>query len=105
MSAAKHTPGPWHYRTIDESIGGVDDADGNAIGQSFQLAGDIKGQRRIANARLMAAAPELLAAMPTIGHPAGALLKLVAHYADGTTQTISGDVVTDAIAKATGGAS
>lgn len=67
---SKHTPGPWQYRTIDGSIGGIDDAKGNPVGQSFAVL--IEGKRnipvifkanreRIANAMLMAAAPELLA--------------------------------------------
>lgn len=59
----RHTLGPWQYRTIDQSIGGIDDSDGNPIGQSFQLKGDSKGVNRIANAKLMASAPELLAAL------------------------------------------
>lgn len=54
-------------------------------------------------AHLFAAAPDLLAAMPTIGHPGGRLVKVVAHYESGATQTISGDIVEAAIAKAKGG--
>lgn len=48
------------------------------------------------------AAPDLYAAMPTIGHPGGKLVKMVAHYEDGSTQTIDGDVVTRAVRKAEG---
>lgn len=44
---------------------------------------------------------ELVAAMPTIGHPGGRLVKVVAHYESGATQTINGDVVTAAVSRAT----
>jgi hypothetical protein len=54
-------------------------------------------------ALIFAAAPELLAAMPTVPHPGGRLLKVVAHYESGATQTIEGEVVTAAISKAKGG--
>ncbi len=50
---------------------------------------------------LMDAAADLLEAMPTTNHPAGKLLRVVAHYERGT-QTISGDVITRAVSKATG---
>ena len=40
--------------------------------------------------------------MPTIPHPGGRLIKIVAHYADGSTQTIDGEVVTAAVRKAQG---
>lgn len=65
----KYTSGPWKYRTVDESIGGIDDDNGNVIGQSFDLAIKDPKERntvRIANAKLMAAAPELLEALKLI---------------------------------------
>jgi hypothetical protein len=43
---------------------------------------------------------KLLATMPTVPHPGGRLMKLVAHYEDGSTQTIDGDIVTAALAQA-----
>jgi hypothetical protein len=46
---------------------------------------------------------ELTLAMPTIPHPGGRLVKVVAHYEDGSTQTIGGDVVTNAVIRAGGG--
>ena len=44
----------------------------------------------------------LLTAMPTLPHPGGELIKVVAHYEDGSTQTIDGKVISAAIAKARG---
>jgi len=44
----------------------------------------------------------LEAAMPMVPHPGGRLVKVVAHYEDGSKQTIDGEVVTAAIAKAKG---
>ena len=68
---SKHTKGPWNYVTADGSIGGIEDAKGNAIGHAFQVAAPERSvvaiyranQERIANAKLMAAAPELLSAL------------------------------------------
>lgn len=54
--------------------------------------------------KMLAAAAELLEAMPTFPHPGGKLEKVVAHYSDGSTQTIHGEVVTAAVLKAKGGA-
>lgn len=46
---------------------------------------------------------DLLAALPTVPHPGGRLVKVVAHYESGATQTIDGEVILAAIAKARGG--
>jgi len=62
-----HTPGPWHYRTVDDSIGSIDDESGEAVAQSLQrpsartVTSIYKANKeRIANAKLIAAAPDLL---------------------------------------------
>lgn len=44
--------------------------------------------------------PDLVAAMPTVPHPGGRLIKVVAHYEDGSTQTIDGEVILAALQKA-----
>lgn len=65
----KHTPGPWHYRTHDGSIGSIDAADGTAVAQAFQvnpISVDLTQASRVANAKLIAAAPELLEALKEI---------------------------------------
>jgi len=96
----KHTPGPWEYRTIDDSIGGIDDSDGNPIGQSFQVKGDVKGENRIANAKLMASAPDLLQAA------SGAYARLLEIGQYDARHTLQGQQelarLRDAIAKAVG---
>lgn len=58
---ARHTPGPW---TFDDNMGCRDirGADGKPIASTHGLANDDEDQ---ANARLIAAAPELLAALKT----------------------------------------
>ena len=54
MSASKHTPGPW---TKDRNI--IEDANGNEIARvSYERSGYVQ-----ANARLIAAAPDLLEAL------------------------------------------
>ena len=61
-----YTPGPWTDESPDESQWGVYDAHGQSIGQAHQIKpmkDDPYQTERTANARLMAAAPELLAAL------------------------------------------
>ncbi len=62
MNTTKHTPGPWHVVTIDQSIGSVEASDGSAVAQA-QIRGTLRNpnhEERRANARMMAASPELL---------------------------------------------
>lgn len=63
---AKHTPGPWVVRTIDQSLATVETQDGEyIICTAAQLRWDdwkTEHAERKANARLIAAAPELLEA-------------------------------------------
>ena len=63
----RHTPGPWVVRTIDQSLATVETQDGEyIICNAAQLRGDdwkTEHAERKANARLIAAAPELLAAL------------------------------------------
>lgn len=61
MSA--HTPGPWLYATDIGQVGSIELADGTVIAQTQQLLGDFDRNQRDANARLIAAAPELLEAL------------------------------------------
>lgn len=63
MSAVQHTPGPWLHATDMGQVGSVEFADGTVIAQAQQLPGDLRSEQRNANARLIAAAPELLAAL------------------------------------------
>jgi len=57
----KHTPGPWYYE--DEAIrANIDTQDGNAVANPHWNDALPLAQRQ-ANARLIAAAPELLAAL------------------------------------------
>jgi hypothetical protein len=61
-----HTPGPWTDQSIDHSQWGVYDARGRVVAQAQQikpLPEDLKQVERTANARLIAAAPELLEAL------------------------------------------
>lgn len=64
---SKHTPGPWKVRTLDDSLGTIDTSDDTtSIAQAFDLSFQdrIAGSpERKANARLIAAAPDLLAAL------------------------------------------
>jgi hypothetical protein len=58
-----HTPGPWHRATCNEGQAFAITADKGRICTINQTLGGLQGQQeRNANARLIAAAPELLAA-------------------------------------------
>ena len=67
QAKAKHTHGPWVVRTIDQSLATVETQDGEyIICNAAQLRGDdwkTEHAERKANARLIAAAPELLDAL------------------------------------------
>ena len=62
MTAAKHTPGPWRVGPVDDTR--VEDANGNEVAQ---IDGDYNQPDTWplmeANARLIAAAPDMLAAL------------------------------------------
>ena len=84
-----HTPGPWHYETGD---------DGAVIYTGFTIAKiPIDGSDWQSNARLIASAPDLLAALE-------AALEAVEYYdeREGAEKTLR--QVRAAIAKANGGA-
>lgn len=67
----KHTPGPWTDKSIDGSQWGIYDLRGWSIAQAHQikvLSEDMKQVERTANAKLIAAAPDLLAALQAVLH-------------------------------------
>lgn len=98
MSAAKHTPGPWHL--FDElTICAKDNGSvAFAYGPSFPERSQV-GREAMANARLIAAAPDLLAAL----HRVAALNPDAGEIGAGMLRIIVGEARA-AIAKATGGA-
>jgi hypothetical protein len=63
MEQAKYTPGPWCRATDMGQVGSIEFADGTVIAQAQQLPGDPFHAQRNANARLIAAAPEMLEAL------------------------------------------
>ncbi len=67
----KHTPGPWNSASLDqdsdhmEVFAGISDGDQVAVVKGYGLASG-KHYEAIANARLIAAAPDLLEALEEI---------------------------------------
>jgi hypothetical protein len=60
MSETKHTPGPWSWgRDVDEAINVYFDDDGDGIPDAEVFASDAPDDNSEANARLIAAAPDL----------------------------------------------
>lgn len=70
MSEYKGVRGPWVIRTVDGSIGTIETEDGETmVAQAFDLGADDRmngHEKRKANARLIAAAPELFEALNMI---------------------------------------
>ncbi len=72
----EHTPGPWNSASLDqdsdhiEVFAGISDGDQVAVVKGYGLASG-KHYRAIANARLIAAAPDLLAALKMLSETAG----------------------------------
>lgn len=66
-SKGQHTPGQWSYDFLDEENGWILDQHSNYIAEIVTSDEEGKfirnGKERVANARLMAAAPELLEAL------------------------------------------
>lgn len=58
MSA--HTPGPWIHATDIGQVGSVETQEGLVVAQTQALVRDYDRSERNANARLIAAAPDLL---------------------------------------------
>lgn len=62
-----HTPGPWVVRSIDGSLGTIETADGTLqVAQAQELSATDRNAgslERVDNARLIAAAPDLLEAL------------------------------------------
>ena len=93
MSEQKHTPGPWESGNGTTSIYG---SDGKEVARRI-WHGPQDDERSLANARLIAAAPELLAALERT-------LNWLTSYPGGGAMECYDHACT-AIAKATGGAS
>lgn len=94
MSAAAHTPGPWlHYDVFNG------DKDAVIAMNPNRSVAKTTGQRveRKGNARLIAAAPDLLAALTS-------LIDMDVAYQRGPLVSAAVDIARAAIAKATGSA-
>lgn len=91
MSEAKYTPGPWATHESNAIVG--EKLDDHPIWMRPVIARFATGVRP-ADARLMAAAPELLEALKHLRHNA---------RASGAEMGLALDVADAAIAKATGG--
>jgi hypothetical protein len=95
--AAQHTPGPW--RTDDHYHGAIL-GDGNQVAMAT-MNGCLPAETRDANARLIAAAPELLEALQqalfSLGHTG-------ANHDLDNMHRPAWEMIRAAIAKATGGA-
>lgn len=106
MSIAKHTPGPWNYTLCDDETAwmiGPRDTDGpDYVADVHKLVRGRSHADSEANARLIAAGPELLAACKA------AIASLSQPVMANASSSIKGDVafaiknMSVAIAKATG---
>ena len=98
VSAVKHTPGPW--KVVRDSKSVLLEVRGDNMTRVAEVWTDTEGgqERRVANADLVAAAPDLLAACER------ALSSGAIKFADNALDLGIREVLTAAIAKARGGA-
>ncbi len=94
MNTPEHTPGPWQ---VNERFDGhVMTSDGLAVADCCLDYSSIDFDEQKINARLIAAAPELLEALKEISEV------FDVSWREGSTQRRLGDLARTAIAKATG---
>lgn len=95
----KHTPGPWGHGNSDKPVSLMavcfgDGAGGGTIVR-FPTTGEISFNETMANARLIAAAPELLESLKVA-------MRVIDSFAPSYADRIFADEARAAIAKATG---
>lgn len=99
--STKHTPGPWQFTSWD--VYDIRDERARTIALAIvgeNRAGQISSDEAKANARLIAAAPELLASAQEI---MSWMDNLNRYYGERPKETGTAQRLYDAIAKATGG--
>lgn len=89
MSQSKHTPGPWYLGSHKPDhgiwIGGRDRTDGSAVLPFLAIAKTLNWPDNYqANAQLIAAAPELLAALKDAAHLMDYFDRVVSEFDDGS---------------------
>ena len=98
-----YTAGPWQVRTIDESLGSIETTKGEIVAQALEVLFDRNNGNPIrkANARLIAAAPELLEALREIAE--GCMNLRPGHVDAGKNRTKAEieEIAREAIKKAT----
>jgi hypothetical protein len=65
----KHTPGPWKFKTAANGDNGISAYDTGIFAEAFadvRHAGENNREEALANARLIAAAPEMLEALDIV---------------------------------------
>ena len=94
----KHTPGPWTLKLTENGHPVIEDRVGRKVVEQFCNGGTSEGSEGRDNARLIAAAPDLLAACKT-------MLSSMRLMDDGAedVQREAEDMMRAAIAKAEGG--
>lgn len=75
--SAKHTPGPWSQEVLGHTLRVVKTNE-TEFSDDIALLGDCRDEKHLANARLIAAAPELLASLRGLEDIAAACPELVA---------------------------
>jgi hypothetical protein len=110
MSKQSFTPGPWrqgkHPHNVVANVEGHDEivasiGDMPCIGGHDDLAAQRGSEMEMANARLVAAAPDLLEALRAVNEDYKAALRIIAKH-EGPISSAMSDMADDAIAKALG---
>lgn len=104
--SAEHTPAPWSTRLASDGSGDIGIiAGGHCIAECFldiRVHGEGAHDECSANARLIAAAPDMLTALQAIRNAVGALPEGLEGYLESLDEPVA--MVRQAIARATTGA-
>jgi len=100
---AQHTPGPWQAVSMTAYTYVILDLDGDAVGTAVARSSYEPPDTPLANARLMAAAPDLLAALQRIATMRD--LPIGDAQEEMSSRLYAAEIAAVAIAKAEGGAS
>lgn len=65
---AKHTPGPWEIRDVNVTFISIGAPEHHSLADTWAIDEGVTTEQLHANARLIAAAPELLEALEQISH-------------------------------------
>jgi len=100
LSAGKHTPGPWRHAPLSNTILGADNSEVVELPPGADPEAEVWWEKDRANARLIAAAPDLLASQQATLRDFEKLVAIVAAHAPQLLSSLSFTGASEAMARA-----